>query len=70
MDEERANANSELRYIALELTKLAEKRKKPFKALASEYMLNVFELEGMLRAAPPAQRASRRARHSVSERDE
>ena len=70
MDEERANANSELRYIALELTKLAEKRKKPFKALAAEYMVNVFELESMLRAAPPLPRASRRARQSAGEREE
>ncbi len=70
MEEERANANSELRYIALELTKLAEKRRKPFKILAAEYMLNVFELEGMLRTAPPVPRTSRKARHSVGEREE
>ncbi len=70
MEEERANANSELRYIALELTKLAEKRKKPFKIVAAEYMLNVFELESMLRAAPPVPRTGRRTRHSASEREE
>lgn len=69
MEEERANANSELRYIALELTKLAEQRKKPFKMVAAEYMLNVFELEGMLRAAPPLPRSSRRAKSAASQNE-
>lgn len=54
MDEERANANSELRYIALELTKLAHRRKKPFAAMATEYMDNVYALDEMLHAAPSA----------------
>ena len=70
MDEEQANANSELRYIAMELTKLAAKRKKPFRAVAAEYILNVYDLEGMLRAAPPVPRAAKRARSQAYEREE
>ena len=69
MEEERANANSELRYIALELTKLAHKQKRPFKAVAADYMFNVFELENMLHAIPPLPKTSRRARHPA-EREE
>lgn len=63
------NANSELRYIAMELTKLAEKRRKPFKAVAAEYILNVYDLESMLRAAPPVPRPARRSK-SAAYRDE
>ena len=51
MDEDRANANSELRYIALELTKISQKQKKTFKAVAAEFVENVYELENMLRTA-------------------
>ena len=51
MDEERANANSEIRYIALELTKIAKRQKKPFKAVAAEFVQNVYTLENMLRTS-------------------
>ncbi|VVB57458.1 Uncharacterised protein [uncultured archaeon] len=65
------NANSELRYIAMELTKLAAKRKKPFRAVAAEYIVNVYELENMLRAVPPAGRAAaKKARSQMYEREE
>lgn len=65
MDEERANANSELRYIALELTKMAQKRKKPFRAVAAEYMENVYELEGLLREAPASGRAAAKNKRTL-----
>ncbi|MFH1306684.1 MAG: hypothetical protein ABIH83_03470 [Candidatus Micrarchaeota archaeon] len=52
MEEERASANSELRYIALELTKLAHQKKKTFKEIAGEYVQNVYLLETILRASP------------------
>jgi hypothetical protein len=45
MDEDKANANSEIRYLALELTKLAKKTKTPFEKIAQEYVRNVFTLE-------------------------
>jgi hypothetical protein len=63
MDEDRANANSELRYIALELTKISQKQKKPFQAVAAEFVQNVYELENMLRTATvprvPTQKTAR-----------
>ena len=49
MEEDKANANSELRYIALELTKISKQAKKPFSSIAGEYVQNVFELETLLR---------------------
>jgi len=52
MEEEKANANSEMRYIALELTKLAHRKKKSFRSVASEYVQNVYDLEGILRSIP------------------
>ena len=70
MEEERANANSELRYIALELTKMAQKQKRPFKAVAADYMMNVFELENMLHAVPPMPKNNRRMRQSAQNREE
>lgn len=50
--DDKANANSELRYIALELTKLSYRHKKPFKAMASEFVGNVYDLESILRQLP------------------
>jgi hypothetical protein len=70
MDDDEANANSELRYIAMELTKLAAKQKKPFRSVAAEYIRNVYELEGMLRAIPPIQKAIKRARTQAYEREQ
>jgi hypothetical protein len=67
MDEQKMDANSELRFIAMELTKIAEKRKRPFKAVAAEYIHNVYELDEMLRSTPPARSAVRRARSAASE---
>ena len=62
MDEQKMDANSELRFIAMELTKIAEKRKRPFKAIAAEYIHNVYELDEMLRSTPPTRSQARRAR--------
>ena len=70
MDEEKMNANSELHYIAMELTKLASKRKKAFRAVAAEYISNVYDLENMLRAAPPAKTGAKRVRSQMYEREE
>ena len=50
MEEEKANANSELRYIALELTKIAAQQKKPFGAVASEFVQNVYSLQTILKS--------------------
>ncbi|MFN3909639.1 MAG: hypothetical protein ACK4J0_00180 [Candidatus Anstonellaceae archaeon] len=42
---ERGEINSEIRYLTLELTKLAKKTKIPFRKIAQEYVKNVFMLE-------------------------
>jgi len=49
MEEEKANANSEIRYLALELTKIAVKQKKPFASVASDFVKNVYELQSILK---------------------
>ncbi|MCX8163344.1 MAG: hypothetical protein N3D10_02195 [Candidatus Micrarchaeota archaeon] len=41
-------ANSELRYLALELTKMSKKNKIPFEKIAKEYVQNVFKLEKII----------------------
>jgi hypothetical protein len=44
-DDERYAANSELRYITLELMKLAQKRNIPFEKISEEYVQNTFNLK-------------------------
>lgn len=58
MEEEKAGANSELRYLALELTKIAVKGKRPFKAVATEYVQNVYELQNVLKGGSRVSRSS------------
>ncbi|MFH0927027.1 MAG: hypothetical protein V1822_00425 [Candidatus Micrarchaeota archaeon] len=60
MEEEKANANSELRYLALELTKLAASQKKPFSAVAGEYVQNVHDLQSILQMGSSAARSANR----------
>lgn len=47
-DDEGYSANSEMRYIALELMKLAQKSGKPFDEVAREYMENTARLQEMI----------------------
>jgi len=49
-DEARAQTNSEMRFITLELMKLALRRKVPFGKIASEFVKNVYSLEQQIRA--------------------
>lgn len=48
-DEEIASINSEMRFITLELMKIAQKEKKSFKEVASEFIKNVYLLDGMIK---------------------
>ncbi len=48
MDEDKMNANSEIRFIALELTKIALQKKRSFRDVAAEFVENVYELDAML----------------------
>lgn len=47
-DEEVASINSEMRFITLELMKLAYKRKKSFNHVAKEFISNVYALDKMV----------------------
>lgn len=41
-------ANSELRYITLELMRLAEKKNLPFSQMAEDYVKNTFHLKKLI----------------------
>ena len=47
-DDEGPSANSEMRYISLELMKLAQKSGKSFEQVAKEYMENTARLQEMI----------------------
>ncbi|VVC01609.1 Uncharacterised protein [uncultured archaeon] len=47
-EEEDSGANSEMRYIALELMKLAQKSGKTFRQVAKEYMGNTCYLQKLI----------------------
>lgn len=47
-DEDSLSANSEMRYISLELMKLAQKSGRSFREVASEYMKNTALLQDMI----------------------
>jgi len=48
-DEEVASINSEMRFITLELMKLAHKKKKNFREVANEFILNVYTLDKLIK---------------------
>jgi len=53
-DDEAYSANSEMRYISLELMKLAQKSGKPFAQVAREYIENTALLQEMIIGAEEA----------------
>ena len=63
-DESRVAANSEIRFIALELTKLAQKSGRKFDDVAAEYMRNAEKLAELIAGEDRA--AVRRARKQSS----
>jgi chromosome condensin MukBEF ATPase and DNA-binding subunit MukB len=48
-EEEIASINSEMRFITLELMKLARKEKKSFREVATEFISNVYTLDRMVK---------------------
>ena len=48
MDEEQASANAEMRYLTLELMKIAAKRKSSFADVTNEFIDNVYSLEKLV----------------------
>jgi hypothetical protein len=59
-DENPAAANSEIRFIALELMKLAQKSGKSFDAVAEEYMENTFKLQMLISGEKELQKPSKK----------
>jgi len=49
-DEARAQVNSEMRFITLELMKLSLRRHVPFGKIARQFVKNVYRLESMIKA--------------------
>ncbi|MBM3229138.1 hypothetical protein FJZ26_01795 [Candidatus Parvarchaeota archaeon] len=52
--EEKAAINSELRFITLELMKIAARKRLPFKQIAGEFISNVYLLEKQIRQKTPS----------------
>ncbi len=48
-EEEIASINSEMRFITLELMKLAQKKKKSFREVAMEFISNVYILDKLVK---------------------
>jgi len=63
-DDELAQANSEMRYITLELMKIAARKRAPFSDVMSEFIQNVYSLTREIRhrTVKQARRARRRMR--------
>ncbi|MFA6035961.1 MAG: hypothetical protein WC759_03315 [Candidatus Micrarchaeia archaeon] len=55
MYEELAGVNAELRYITVELMKIASERHITFQEIAAEYIDNVYFLDNAIRAGKAAQ---------------
>ncbi|NYZ79093.1 hypothetical protein H0N99_03005 [Candidatus Micrarchaeota archaeon] len=48
-EEEIASINSEMRFITLELMKLAQKKRKSFREVAGEFISNTYTLDKMVK---------------------
>ncbi|MCX6771659.1 MAG: hypothetical protein NTX79_06400 [Candidatus Micrarchaeota archaeon] len=66
-DDESYSANSEMRYISLELMKLAQKSGKSFREIAREYMENTALLQEMIIGGDEASTASKKKGSSTRE---
>jgi hypothetical protein len=55
MYEELAGVNAELRYITVELMKIASERNMSFAEISAEYIENVYSLDNAIRAGKAAQ---------------
>ncbi|MEM4390009.1 MAG: hypothetical protein QXG98_05095 [Candidatus Micrarchaeia archaeon] len=57
-EEDAAGINSEIRYITLELMKLAARKKKPFRQVAAEFIKNVYAMRRLIKQRVTARRPS------------
>jgi hypothetical protein len=51
-EDEIVSVNSEIRYISLELMKIASREKRSFKEIAEEYVENVYFMHSMIKDSP------------------
>jgi len=58
--EEIGSINSELRYITVELMKIAAERKMPFEKVAQEFVSNAISLHDMIQKTEEVQNAKKR----------
>jgi len=66
-DDESYSANSEMRYISLELMKLAQKSGRSFREVAAEYMKNTALLQEMIIGEEVAPSSSKKKGTSTRE---
>ena len=64
-EDEIVSVNSEVRYISLELMKIAAKEKRSFRDVANEFVDNVYYMHGLIKEGAhesivPARKATRR----------
>ena len=64
MEDEQAQINSEIRFITLELMKIAVKRKVPFRTVMDEFIQNVYQVERTIKKRA-LKRSRRKARKTV-----
>ncbi len=69
MDDDKAAANTEIRYITIELMKIASRRKKPFGQLAYEFVSNTYTLEKMIKKRIDAGAGAKASRHPLRKND-
>ena len=66
-DDDSLSANSEMRYISLELMKLAQKSGRSFREVAAEYMKNTEMLQEMIMGEEAAPLPSKKKGSSTRE---
>jgi len=66
-DDEAYSANSEMRYISLELMKLAQKSGQTFEQVAAEYIANTARLQEMIMGEEPAPQPQKKKGSSTRE---
>lgn len=70
LEDDKGNANSEMRYITLELMKIAQRRKQPFRKVAGEFLENTYSLAELLQDVPAAHKGRGKKGSATSNREE
>lgn len=70
LEDDKGSANSEMRYITIELMKLASKRKLAFRKVAGEFVENAYTLAEMLQDVPSAQKGRQKKGNATTNRED